>query len=296
MAYSFRLKDEDLTAGLRRIALSQIDRALNELDDQSLSRSEVVHQLRKRCKKLRGLIRLVRPGFDDYSAENAAFRDAARKLSFVRDATALIETLDRIRERYRRQLAPDAFAKMHSALIMRRASLEREEVADALEAMGKTLRAARARVSSWTVDGDAAAIIAGGARKTYKRAGKAMAKARRTQEGEDLHEWRKRVKYHWYHARLLKRAWRPVMDAHVAEAAALSDDLGDHHDLIVFAEFLNDDPLTEDDAERRAFIALMRERRAVLEKDSFERGAKLFAEKPKRLAGRWADYWTAWRG
>ena len=46
-----------------------------------------VHDVRKRCKKVRGLLRLVRPGLGpDYRRANADVRDAARELSSLRDA------------------------------------------------------------------------------------------------------------------------------------------------------------------------------------------------------------------
>ena len=53
---------------------------------------------------------------------------------------------------------------------------------------------------------------------------------------ELLHEWRKRVKDLWYHAKLLEEAWPPVLQALGDEAHALADHLGDDHDLGVLAE------------------------------------------------------------
>jgi CHAD domain-containing protein len=92
MACSLKAGDASLQDGVRRIAVEQISAMLGEIDDASLGRDETVHQLRKRCKKLRGLVRLVRPGFEDDRSENATFRDAARGLSALRDADVLIET------------------------------------------------------------------------------------------------------------------------------------------------------------------------------------------------------------
>ena len=77
MAYRIRTKDDDVEQAVRRIACEQIDRALAEIDDDGLDFARKVHQVRKRCKKLRGLVRLVRPALDAYGRENAAFRDAA---------------------------------------------------------------------------------------------------------------------------------------------------------------------------------------------------------------------------
>jgi hypothetical protein len=60
MGYRFRHDDESVEAGLRRIAAEQLTKALASLDADALH--EGVHDARKRVKKLRGLLRLVRPG------------------------------------------------------------------------------------------------------------------------------------------------------------------------------------------------------------------------------------------
>ncbi|WP_153558836.1 CHAD domain-containing protein [Roseimaritima sediminicola] len=77
MSYQIK-REESLEQAVRRIACEQIDKAVAELDDPRLSRPQAVHQLRKRCKKLRGLLRLVRPAMEKtYAKENACFRDTA---------------------------------------------------------------------------------------------------------------------------------------------------------------------------------------------------------------------------
>lgn len=63
MAYALAQDDDTVEAGMRRIAAEQIERAIAEIDDTGLDRHETVHQVRKRCKKVRGLVRLVRPAF-----------------------------------------------------------------------------------------------------------------------------------------------------------------------------------------------------------------------------------------
>lgn len=57
---------------------------------------DVAHDVRKRCKTVRALLRLIRDevGKDVYRRENRALRDAARALSPVRDAAVLIQVHD----------------------------------------------------------------------------------------------------------------------------------------------------------------------------------------------------------
>lgn len=81
-----------------------------------MDRHKIVHQVRKRCKKLRGLIRLVRPEFADYSAENAEFRDAARRLSPVPDARAILECYDRLIDHFGHQVQQDTLGAVRAQL------------------------------------------------------------------------------------------------------------------------------------------------------------------------------------
>lgn len=291
MAYSFKQSDKSFETGLRRIACSQIDKALDEL--RTLERAEAIHQVRKRCKKLRGLIRLVRPGFPAYSQENAAFRDAARLLSEARDKTAMIEAFDRIAGHFESKLEPGALAPIRRQLEDRRSDLDDEAVDENLTRFRAAMLAARKRAESWAIEGDGADAVEGGVKKTYARAVKAMAEAQDARTGAALHEWRKRVKYHWHHARLLKRAWPLLMEAEAEAADELSDILGDHHDIVVFEEKIETGALKADGAAGDLFRGLLRARRETLEAKAFEKGAALCAEKPKALAQRWIAYWRA---
>jgi len=72
MGYKIKRK-ESIRNAVRRVADEQIGKGIAELDDDALPDPEKVHQLRKRCKKLRGLVRLVRPVAEDlYQLDRSA--------------------------------------------------------------------------------------------------------------------------------------------------------------------------------------------------------------------------------
>src|SRR5215469_16277778 len=99
----FRLThDESAPRGLRRVAREEIDSAVAHLRVKTASkRDESVHKARKSIKKLRGLVRLLTPELGDAGKrENAALRDLGRTLSSVRDAAAIVETVDLLSKRY----------------------------------------------------------------------------------------------------------------------------------------------------------------------------------------------------
>src|SRR6056297_1051257 len=120
MSYSVE-PEESVQETVIRVAREQIGKAVDEIEDEELDRHETVHQVRKRCKKLRGLVRVVRPAIGDaYDRENACFRDAARSLSSLRDAQSLIDTLDDLRDYLGSLLVPDFAADVRARLLERR--------------------------------------------------------------------------------------------------------------------------------------------------------------------------------
>lgn len=297
MAYRFANEDASVEEGVRRIAAEQIEGAIDKAGSGGMDVHEVVHEVRKHTKKLRGLIRLVRPTFEGYSAENAALRDAANTLSFVRDSEALLETYDDLLEVYQEQVERRSFASVRRRLTLRQKEIERAHDLDArLRDFSGRMHDLQARSASWQLHQEGFEAIAGGLIKTYKRARQAMAAVEAGPSAEAFHEWRKRVKYHWYHTRLLTPVWPGPMKAHEKAADQLGDLLGDHHDLAVFRATLAADPEAFGRAtDVEVLVALIDRRQAVLEARAFEHGAKLLADPPKTLTRRWGTWWEVWR-
>ena len=90
-------KDEQLGAGFRRILIEQTERLAEALTSADENLEEAIHEVRKRCKRVRAVARLLRPHARElYRRENAAFRDIARRLSPFRDAHVQVETFDQL--------------------------------------------------------------------------------------------------------------------------------------------------------------------------------------------------------
>lgn len=281
-----------------RIAREQIARALDEIDQEDLGSEETIHQLRKRCKKLRGLVRLVRPALDGrYSRENARFRDIARDLSAQRDADVLLETHDGLVSNEADDDETPGLTGVRDVLQERAKRAETRPVRELLTQARDALREAQAALDGWLDDATLSIRdITGGLKKTYRRGRKGMHRAYETDRGEDFHEWRKRAKYHFYHLRLLEDLWGPVIKARRRQAKRLSDLLGDEHDLTVYLDTLgtmNEPSLDPQAIARLEELALARRDR--LRAAARGLGERLWAEKPGRLADRIEDYWDTWR-
>lgn len=296
----FRFKDPGQLAGeTQRIATEQIDRALRELDDGSLSRHEAIHQVRKRCMKLRGLLRLVRPGIgDSYKRENARFRDAARSISAVRDARVMVDTYDALMDAFEDGLDRPSFAPLRGKLTIRlNAVTEHESSLDECFAeLRLQMEKARGKIPEWSSLVGGFPDLLDGMGKTYARGRDAMEATRKDPSADHFHEWRKRVKYHWHHCRLLQGIWPAMMKARARECRRLSEILGDAHDLAVFREFIVSDPdLCVTPERRKAVLALSDRRSKILRRKARTLGLRLFADKPGNLREQFAKSAKAWR-
>jgi CHAD domain-containing protein len=294
---TFRITEgESIEEAVRRIACDQIDKAASELSDDDLDLHETVHAFRKRCKKIRGLLRLVRPGFEPYSEENSWFRDRARQVSDVRDATSMQECLDALIERYAGSHGERPFADVREWLEQRRQEVTANTNAEAqLQEIRVELSEARQRVSDWELSDTGIVAVRAGFEKTYRRARKGMHRAVEDPTTANFHEWRKRVKYFRYHTRLLSTAWPPVLRALNREAHRLSDWLGDDHDLAVLRAALVAADGIGPAVSHSDLLALMDRRSTGLRAWTLSLGRRLF-QLPPKPEGKWVEeVLSAWQ-
>jgi CHAD domain-containing protein len=282
---SYRVrKSKALPKELARIARGRIDHALDELRGKTKSSSEeAVHEARKDMKKLRALLRLARDELGDevYRRENDCFRDAAGRLSGVRDADVMLGTLDGL---------DTEVPELRKALEAHREVLaaggeQRDEVVAVLED-------ARERVDDWPLEDNGFEAIEPGLTRIYRRGRRALQEVEHEPTTEALHEWRKRVKDHRYHVDLLEKAWPATLGAVEEELHALSDRLGEDHDLAVLQDWAHEhvpgvdlDDLDEEIGRRRA----------KLQADGVAIGRRLYAERPRAFGRRFQGLWEAWR-
>jgi CHAD domain-containing protein len=293
MAFHFDRSTATVRDAVREIATELIDDAIDTARKKK-DTDKTVHSLRKACKKMRGLVRLVRPVFADYRTENAAFRDAGRSLSVLRDSEVLIHTYDSLLDAYPDQVERARFAPIRRRLTLQQKELaRRENIGARLQQFEQDMNAARKRVRQWNLSADGFDAMRGGIAKAYKGAKRAMSATSKQPSAETVHEWRKRIKDHWYHTRLLSPICPTLMKAHRDIANDLGELLGQHHDLDVFRQRLIDEQLA-DATDLDVLKSLVRRRQKALEDEAFLLGARLLAERPGDLTDRWQSYWNTW--
>lgn len=321
-ARGFGLRSEETPAsGVRRIALGQLDLAIELLrGESSVPPEEAVHETRKALKRLRALMRLLEGelGAKRARRERAVLRDAAARLAGARDAEVMVSTLDALVERHPRKLGN------RRGVIELRADLERERtrasartLGDALtrEQVAQKLADVRARVERWKLPADrsAAKLTGPGLERIYRagRSGRRRA-GKRDAAPRVLHKWRKHVKDLRYAAEVLdvrepeeanaklagkrsgrRRSKRYRRTRERSERAAkvarradrLGETLGEEHDLMLLAERVRaHKPLKRRRKRtRRRLLRAISRRRRRLRKRALRDGERLYVRKPRRF-------------
>ena len=285
MPYAILPEDPSVEAALRRIAREEAEGAL-ALTQGTGDLGPRVHAMRKTVKKLRGLLRLVRPVFPHARAENAMLRDAGRGLSDLRDAAVQLATVERLsgempEERRLRLLAPfrDAAGRQDAQAAPR-----------LLPAFAAAMAGLRDRSETWHLRRDGWEALEPGLAATWAAARADQKTARKHPTPDALHDWRKRVKDHWYQARLLRPIWPAMMDPHIAAADELGEALGQVNDLAVLRDRLEAAPLEE--ALRSEARDLADLRHAALMARALPLGQRLLAGRARTLTDRWGAWWA----
>ncbi len=303
---SFELKpDESIRKGIRRIVRKQIDPVLEMLRaGREQSRDEAVHEARKAFKKVRAVLRLVRPeiGARTYRRENFCFRDSGRPLTEVRDARILIETLDKLTEQFQEHLAGRSFGNLRQALQANLRDVKKRvlEDQDAFAVVAEIVRQARERIKDWTNVPNRWRSVGAGLEDVCRRACSAFEEAAADPTIENLHEWRKQAKYLRYQLEILRPLWPERLKELAKEADRMSDLLGDDHDLAVLRQMVASDPerfhvSLAPSGDGEVLLALIDRSRADLEQEALLLGRRFFQDRPKDLVRRLKGYWKSSR-
>jgi CHAD domain-containing protein len=283
------IQDETLPRGLKRIARDEIDSAIAELSNKELSkRDHAVHEARKSIKKLRGLLRMLSPVLGPSADHNiAALGELGRSLTELRDAVALVETVDMLGHHCHDDEVLGQLAELRTRLRRRaKATSEKADVRIILEQGVVSLRHLKRSAATWKLE-DSFDAIAPGLEKSYRRGKKALHRAGEAATAENFHTLRKRAKDRWYQVRILEGLWSHP--AHSPEKALrdLQEDLGDDHNLEELRSFVQADAL--------GLLELVEATQKDLRHKALAAAKDLYDRKPRHVVDELASLWEQWR-
>ncbi|HXD20330.1 MAG TPA: CHAD domain-containing protein [Vicinamibacterales bacterium] len=296
---AFRLKKgAPVATEVRRIVLRQLEAAISELhsvgDPQS---DEAVHDARRRVKKIRAIIRLVRPVLDKaYRSVDDDLRNVARMLAPVADGRGIIETLDELARRYGKALPPGTLEAARKGVIRHGARADRETAErGVLEAAAGTLRSERKRIKHWHITAQGFRAIGPGLEESYRRARRMMILAWSKPKPSHFHTWRRYVKDHWFHVRLLEGRCGYHLVGYERRIEALDGVLGEYHNVILLRDVLVTDVDLPREETARCLRVVARYQR-LLRRHAELLGVGIYTERPRRFVRRIRHLWQQGNG
>ncbi len=291
MSYRLKLR-EPLGKGIRRVGLDQLSMVEAKLRADS-DVATAVHDARRCLKRLRALLRLVRPALDDkvYRAEGQRLAEVGRMLAGERDRFVMRQTLMRMETMF--GALPGQSGEKLAALIA-----EGHDLTAPPDPISRRTALAKLKASRKFFSGHAFREVSmehaiAGAEKVYRSARRAFETCKQEPSDEAFHTWRKSIQQHWRHMALLSRAWPDAMSARAQEAKTLSQILGDDHDLAVLVAFASQEEAQLPSEGLAELLANGKKMQADLRNLALLHAQRLLQERPKHLSSRIGAYWNA---
>ncbi|MCB0807416.1 MAG: CHAD domain-containing protein [Bacteroidales bacterium] len=291
MSYKLNLH-YSLDSEIKRIILDITDDSLKHLA-RGNNTEETIHEIRKNMKKARGAVRLVRDiiGKEKYGDMNVFFRDTAREVSKLRDSYVMIQTMKTLRNHLNNQSVESIeiiLDKLEAHYYYVKSTLETQHIESRLR---QRLVQIPEETESIFINNYKGEDLESGLKRVYQRGFKADKIAFQDRSDNNLHEMRKRVKYLWYHIRLLKESWPGVMKSFGSEIHQLANLLGVDHDLSVFRKNIKKYVSNGNEKELiEKLVEIILLKRSRIQDDAFVLSAKIYAEKPGQFTQRIFSY------
>ena len=280
---------------VRTVAAHQLALAIAHLTSAGDStRDGSVHTARRHVKKVRALIRLVRPALGRrYRGVDRRLRAVNRLLAPIADAQATAAMLPRVVWRDGGDLSAAVVARLRESVV-RRESMAYEDAAlnDVFGTTAALLRAECDAIGEWPLHHIGFRGLARGLERTARKSRRAMRKALASSRVDDYRTWRQLAKYHWLQVRLLRARCGDGLDLDERRLEALDGYLGDCRNCAILREVLTSDPQLDRGDAARALRAVRRYERE-LRRCARRIGTAIYAETPKDFVRRVERLWRA---
>lgn len=287
-------KAENIDVGVKRIATALVRNNIADLSDAGLYRGVAIHEARKRCKRLRGLLRLVRSSIKvDFRSLDRQVRNASSRLSLIRDCGVMAETVRQLRKSNDESISDEELSLVQSILSKRLAPAEvhQDEQKQIALFLGD-MRALLVRIPSWSFRAGLPKAARSDFAKTYRQSMELMTASSRVPSDANLHRWRKRVKYHEHQLQFLSKRWKGHATKRIARLVRLAELLGDDHDLAMIQTHLRKYGKVDSDVQQAGidrFRKVLANRRRKLQSKALKLGKELYSKRPaaigKKLSG-----------
>ena len=281
---------------LGSIVAQQMFAAAATLRDREIEVSVRIHETRKRIKETRAVLRLFRDaiGPEQFTIENRWYRDAARELADYRDADAAVAALASLSPAVKEELGTSILRRLRALARSEHRTVyrDRERAEAVVENLAAQLPIAAARLGNAAMDIHLTfGSIKPGLVKTLRDGKRAMREAYESRNAIAFHEWRKRVKDHWYQIQHVENVWPEELTPRKDLLNELAHLLGEHHDLEVIRGIVTaaEEKFTVEESAK--IEAALTRRQSRLARKSKSLGARIYGTRPADFARRLAKRW-----
>lgn len=287
MAFCF-LRDEPLAVGIQRIISKQLTQSVHELDSPEVEASLSIHRARRRCKRLRAMLRMFRdPLGSAFSPLNQGLRDAARQVSVLRDQQAMHKSFQSL-------LRVGDVSTDHPSLIKHAYSLQAKSDSTLSMASQKAVQEFRDRLSALREQFAAHDVglirlreVQRGLRRSYRRAERAKQGFEQDRSIEFLHDWRKRTKDVYYQLRVVRILARGKSEKMRSRWQRLGELLGEARDFSLLRSYIETHLSHDISAEElNRILATCETRQTDLEDQAVKLGDRVLKRHPAKFVSK----------
>jgi CHAD domain-containing protein len=292
MAYRFK-PGRPIDNEVRRLVDNQFELALATMRGVgSRQRDKATHHARRHIKKVRALMRLVRPSLGDwYGPANRRLRAASRLLAPIADGEAIVDTLGRLRRKFRGELPPQTFKAIRTALIQRETRTDRRVTSGRiLRAVARSMSAVQRRARLWVFKPNGVRAVVPGLLRSLRRSRRAMASAQECPTGEHYHQWRQRVKDLWLQVRLIEPCVGDQLADYERLLERLDGCLGEYHNCTLLMNVLVREGLVTR-LQTAHCLRLLRKYQGELRREARTLGSEVDRDPPRELVRRVKQLW-----
>jgi len=261
---------------LRKLSLLQLEAAREGLRGNIASPGPV-HDARTFIKKVRAMLDLAAPSLSNKELNRTVrlLRDAASRLSPLRDSDVAVETLDLALEQT--SMPADAFDSIRAGLV-NVAKQQRINGRHQLPRVRNSLSKAAGGISKMPLDRMSDHDLQRRLRRSYRRARKSLKTLQTKNDPELFHRWRKLAKQVWYQLRVTAPFWPDHAKKLIATLDSIGDLAGKERDLMLLEGTLSSGPSGRSVSELVARITIIRQ---SLRNEAVGIGREFFMPRPR---------------
>lgn len=219
---------------VKKSARKLIHAGIRDLENKEIKTNILIHDLRKRVKYSRAILRLVRFEFGekDFKSLNILLRNLNRKSANIRKAYVLIDIIEKELEdsvnNGERTILRDLKSKIENELVSSQPKINTNQI---LRAYHDSFIDFEKIIDTWNFKKNNFSLISSGLSEIYDKGQIFYKMALKKQEVPIFHEMRKNAKDLMYVLEIIRKGWPPVIKTYINQTKTLTDQIGKMHDL-----------------------------------------------------------------